>query len=109
MRLSLAHPGPGSPPKGISAIPLLVFDAKSEFEELDSLSGKLAATSEGAIGREQPVITMPSDEPADSPRLDDAATTAVPEPTLAASECIAGQGPDLECRHSALAKFVMVY
>jgi hypothetical protein len=109
MRLSLRHPGPGSPPKGISAIPLLVFDANSEFEDPDSLSGKLAATSEGAVGREQPVAAMPSDEPADSPRLDDVAATAVPEPALIASECIAGQGPDFECRHSALAKFVMVY
>ena len=94
MRLSLRHPGPGSPPKGISPIPSLVFDAKYEFEGPDLLSGKLAATSEGAIGREQPVAAMPSDEPADSPRLDDVAATAVPVPALEASECIAGQGPD---------------
>ena len=86
-----------------------MFDAEYEFEGPDLLSGKLAATSEGVAGKEQPVITMPSDEPADSPRLDDAAATAVPEPALAASECIAGQGPDLESQHSALAKFVMVY
>jgi hypothetical protein len=96
-------------PKGISAIPSLVFDAKSKFEDLNLLSGKLAATSEGAIGREQPVAAMPSDEPADSPRLGDATARAVPEPALEASECIAGQGPDWQCRHSARATFVMAY
>ena len=96
-------------PKGISAIPSLVFDAKSKFVDLNLLSGKLAATSEGATDIEQPVAAMPSDEPADSPRLNDAAATAVPEPALVASECIAGQGPDWPSQHSARAKFVMAY
>lgn len=96
-------------PKGISAIPSLVFDAKSEFVDPDSLSGKLAATSEGATDIEQPVAAMPSDEPTDSPRLNDVAATAMPEPALKASECIAAPGPDWQCRHSAQAKFVMVY
>jgi hypothetical protein len=108
MRLSSRHPGVGSP-KGISAIPSLVFDAKSEFVDPDSLSGKLAATSEGATDIEQPVAAMPSDEPADSPRLNDATARAVPEPALEASECIAGQGPDWPCSHSERAIFVMVY
>jgi hypothetical protein len=86
-----------------------MFDAKSEFEDPDLISWKLAATSEEVAGKEQPVAAMPSDEPADSPRLDDAAATAVPEPALEASEYITGQGPDWQCRHSALAKFVMAY
>ena len=108
MRLSSRHPGVGSP-KGISAIPLQVFDAKSEFVDPDLLSWKVAATNEGVISIEQPVAVMPSDEPADSPRLNDAAATAVPEPALVASECIAGQGPDWPSQHSARAKFVMAY
>ena len=93
MRLSLGQPGLGSLLMGTSAIPFLWFDAESKFEDLDLLSRKLAATSEGATGKEQPIAAMPSNEPIDLPRLDDAATKAEPEPALEASECIAGQGP----------------
>jgi len=94
MRLSLKDPGLGSLPKGISAIPFQVFDAKSEFKVLNLLSKKLAATSEGATGKEQPAAAVPSNEPANLPMLDAATVTAMPEPALEAFECIAGQGPD---------------
>jgi hypothetical protein len=94
MLLSLRDPGLGSLPKGISAIPFLMFDARSEFEVLDLLSKKLAATSEGVTGKEQPAAAKPSNEPTDLPRLDATIARAVPEPALEASECIAGQGPD---------------
>ena len=99
MRLSLWDPGLGLLPKGISAIPFQAFDAKSEFEVLDLLSKKLAATSEGATGIEQPIAVVPSNEPTDLPMLDAATATAVPEPELEASECIAGQGPDSQYHH----------
>ena len=94
MRLSEKDPELGSLLKGISAIPFQEFDAKSEFKVLNLLSKKLAATSEGATGKEQPIAAMPSNEPIDLPRLGAAIATAVPEPALEAFECIAGQGPD---------------
>ena len=99
MLLSLRDPGLESLPKGISAIPFLLFDARSEFEVLGLLSKKLAATSEGATGKEQPVVAVPSNEPTNLPRLDAATATAVLEPALEASEYIAGQGPDSQYHH----------
>lgn len=95
----MRHPGLRSLPKGISAIPIQVFDAKSEFEVLNLLSKKLAATSGGATGKEQPIAVVPSDEPTDLPVLDAATATAVPEPELEAFECIAGQDPDSQSHH----------
>ena len=99
MRLSEKDPELGSLPKGISAIPFQVLDAKSEFEVLDLLSKRLAATSEGATGKEQPVVAKPSNEPIDLPMLGDAIATAVPEPALEAFGCTAGQDPDSQYHH----------
>ena len=83
----------GALPKGISATPLQELDAESEFEVPGLVSRKLAATDGGAIGKGQPAAAMQSDEPTDLPRLDATTATAVPEPALKASECIAGQDP----------------